>query len=26
VKSALERADGRLPKLPIAETAPALGT
>ncbi len=26
VKSALERADGRLPKLPIVETAPALGT
>jgi CTP synthase len=26
VSSALERADGRLPRLPIAETAPALGT
>ena len=26
VRSALERADGRLPRLPIAETAPALGT
>jgi len=26
VKSALERAEGRLPRLPISETAPALGT
>ncbi|HEY5172655.1 MAG TPA: CTP synthase [Acidimicrobiia bacterium] len=26
VRSALERADGRLPRLPIVETAPALGT
>jgi CTP synthase len=26
VSSALERADGRLPRLPISETAPALGT
>ena len=26
VKSAFERADGRLPRLPISETAPALGT
>jgi CTP synthase len=26
VSAALERADGRLPRLPIAETAPALGT
>jgi hypothetical protein len=26
VRAALERADGRLPRLPITEAAPALGT